>query len=224
MQQVFPHLPILNNLKNQIIKNNAKKELHALFEALIEYEDDYSRTSIGLSLCSWNANGILSKINEFKLFVEKYSPDIILVQETKLRPIHNIRIANYTCYRNDRVAEGHAHGGTLILIKSSINHFNPPTPQPQYSEATVVTINPPNFNHLTIISIYIPPSSDNRLFKLDFENLIQINSSCVNFDDFNAWSCSNNSTRGNHLKNFTDILDIEIAFPDTPDQIRAQLI
>ncbi|GFW08941.1 hypothetical protein TNCV_3474911 [Trichonephila clavipes] len=146
-------------------KEQRKKELHALFEVLIEYEDDYSRTLIGLSLCSWNANGILSKINKFKLFVEKYSPGIILVQETKLRPIHNIRIANYTCYRNDRVAEGHATGGgTLTLIKNSINHFNPPTPRLQYSEATIVTINPPNFNPLTIISIYIPPSFDNRLF------------------------------------------------------------
>ncbi|GFX24347.1 probable RNA-directed DNA polymerase from transposon X-element [Trichonephila clavipes] len=180
-----------------------------------------SRTLIGLSLCSWNANGILSKINEFKLFVEKYSPDIILVQETKLRLIHNIRIANYTCYRNDRVADGHAvGGGTLIMIKNSINHFNTQTPQLHYTEATVVTINPPNFNPLTIIGIYIPPSSDNRLFTLDIENLIQINSSCVIFGDFNAthnaWNCSNNSIRGNQLKNFTDILDIEIAFPDTP--------
>ncbi|GFV24461.1 probable RNA-directed DNA polymerase from transposon X-element [Trichonephila clavipes] len=176
---------------------------------------------IGLSLCSWNAKGILSKINEFKLFVEKYSPDIILIQETKLRPIHNIRVANYTCYRNDRIAEGHAvGGGTLIMIKNSINHFNTQTPQLQYTEATIVTINPPNFNPLTIISIYIPPSSDNRLFTLDIENLIQINSSCVIFGNFNAthnaWNCSNNSIRGNQLKNFTDILDIEIAFPDSP--------
>ncbi|GFV74347.1 probable RNA-directed DNA polymerase from transposon X-element [Trichonephila clavipes] len=180
-----------------------------------------SRRLIGLSLCSWNANGLLSKRNEFKLFVEKYSPDIILVQETKLRPMHNIRIANYTCYRNDRVADGHAAGGgTLILIKNSINHFNPQIPQLQYSEATIVTINPPNFIPLTIISIYIPPSSDNILFTLDIENLIQINSSCVIFGDYNAthnaWNCSNNSTRGNQLKNFTDTLDIEIAFPDTP--------
>ncbi|GFX08172.1 uncharacterized protein TNCV_4783861 [Trichonephila clavipes] len=104
--------------------------------------------------------------------IEKYSPDIILVQEAKLRPIHNIRIANCTSYRNDCVADGHAAGGgTLILIKNSINHFNPPIPQLQYSEATIVTINPPNFNPLTIISIYIPPSSDNRLFTLDIEIL-----------------------------------------------------
>ncbi|GFW22521.1 putative RNA-directed DNA polymerase from transposon X-element [Trichonephila clavipes] len=122
---------------------------------------------------------------------------------------------------HNRIADGYAvGGGTLIMIKNSINHFNTQTPQFHYTEATIVTINPPNFNPLTIISIYILPSSDNRLFTLDIENLIQINSSCVSFGDFNAthnaWNCSNNSIRGNQLKNFTDILDIEIAFPDTP--------
>ncbi|GFV68770.1 hypothetical protein TNCV_694381 [Trichonephila clavipes] len=125
----LPPPPQPTQSKKSKNREQRKKELHALFEALIEYEDDYSRTLIGLSLCSWNANGLLSKINEFKLFVEKYSPDIILVQETKLRPMHNIRIANYTCYRNDRVADGlAAGGGTLILIKNSINHFNPQYP------------------------------------------------------------------------------------------------
>ncbi|GFV46158.1 RNA-directed DNA polymerase from mobile element jockey [Trichonephila clavipes] len=67
-------------------KEQLKEELHALFEAIIDYDD------------------------------EKYSPDLILVQETNLRPIHNIRIANYTCYRNDRVADGHAVGGESNFI------------------------------------------------------------------------------------------------------------
>ncbi|GFX84184.1 hypothetical protein TNCV_927951 [Trichonephila clavipes] len=90
-------------------KSQRKKELYALFEALVEDE-------------------------------EKYSPDIILVQETKLRPTHNIRISNYTCYRKDRDAEGHAHGGTLILIKNSINHFNPPQ-HPTFSTLKLPWIN-----------------------------------------------------------------------------------
>ncbi|GFU02569.1 RNA-directed DNA polymerase from mobile element jockey [Trichonephila clavipes] len=62
-----------------------------------------SRKSIGLKLCSWNANGILNKISEFKIFVEKHSPDLALIQETHLRPHHNINIPNYNCYRNDRI-------------------------------------------------------------------------------------------------------------------------
>ncbi|GFW14294.1 hypothetical protein TNCV_1365491 [Trichonephila clavipes] len=55
---------------------------------------------------------------------EKNSPDVILVQETHLRPKHNINIDNYEWYRNDRITEGQAYGSTLILIKKSIPHFH----------------------------------------------------------------------------------------------------
>ncbi|GFX42257.1 probable RNA-directed DNA polymerase from transposon X-element [Trichonephila clavipes] len=174
---------------------------------------------IGLSLISWNANGILNKILEFKLFVEKYSPDVILIQETHLRPVHKFSVANYKCYRNDRITDGPASGGTLILIKKSIPHFNTPTPQLYYIESTTVTINPPNFDPLTITSIYVPHHSDKYLFTLDIDTIMQVNSHCVIFGDFNAthntWNCSQNSTRGTHLKNYCDSTDFEIIFPAT---------
>ncbi|GFV15996.1 RNA-directed DNA polymerase from mobile element jockey [Trichonephila clavipes] len=174
----------------------------------------------GLSLCSWNANGINSKLFEFKIFVEKHCPDIILLQETHLRPSQRFNIHNYNCYRNDRITEGPASGGTLILVKNTIPHFMPHSPPLQHIEATTVTLNPPNVNPLTITSIYIPPHSDKFSFTLDLENILQINSNCVIFGDFNAthnaWNCSQNSTRGTQLKNFTDTLNINIAFPNMP--------
>ncbi|GFV38316.1 hypothetical protein TNCV_2653211 [Trichonephila clavipes] len=123
-----------------------------------------SPKSIGLKLCSWNANGILNKISEFKIFVEKHSPDLALIQETHLRPHHNINIPNYNCYRNDRIGDGIARGGTLILVKKNISHHNIPTPTLNHIEATVVVITPQNLNPVSIISIYVPPSSDARLF------------------------------------------------------------
>ncbi|GFW56181.1 nucleic-acid-binding protein from transposon X-element [Trichonephila clavipes] len=84
---------------------------------------------IGLSLCSWNANGLLRKYAELRIFIEKHSPDILLIQETHLRPSHNFNIANYTCHRNDRISEGaRTAGGTLILVKNSIKHYCLPTP------------------------------------------------------------------------------------------------
>ncbi|GFX66523.1 RNA-directed DNA polymerase from mobile element jockey [Trichonephila clavipes] len=179
-----------------------------------------SRKSIGLKLCSWNANGILNKISEFKIFVEKHSPDLALIQETHLRPHHNINIPNYNCYRNDRIGDGIARGGTLILVKKNISHHNIPTPTLNHIEATVVVITPQNLNPVSIISIYVPPSSDARLFTLDLENLLQTNSNCVIFGDFNAthnmWNCPNNSIRGCQLKTFAEILDLTIAFPDSP--------
>ncbi|GFW03458.1 probable RNA-directed DNA polymerase from transposon BS [Trichonephila clavipes] len=174
----------------------------------------------GLSLCSWNANGIKRKFFEFKLFIEKHSPDIILLQETHLRPSQRFNICNYNCYRNDRITDGPASGGTLSLVKSTIPHFQPHSTPLQHIEASTVTLNPPNINPITITSLYIPPHSDKFLFTLDIENILQINSNCVIFGDFNAthnaWNSSHNSTRGTQLKNFADTLNLNIAFPNMP--------
>ncbi|GFY27813.1 putative RNA-directed DNA polymerase from transposon X-element [Trichonephila clavipes] len=141
------------------------------------------------------------------------------MQETHLRPNHNIRIPNYICYRNDRNMDENVYGGTLILIKRNIPHFNLPTPPLQHIEATIVVLTPPNLIPLSIISIYVPPRSDG-LFTLDLEQLLQTNRNCVIFGDLNVihneWNCSVNSTRGKQLKTFIDLLDLTIAYPDTP--------
>ncbi|GFW14287.1 RNA-directed DNA polymerase from mobile element jockey [Trichonephila clavipes] len=157
---------------------------------------------------------------EFKIFVEKYAPDLILIQETHLRPKYNINIPNYICYRNDRDTGERARGGTLILIRRNFPHYNLPTPPLQHIEATIVVFTPPNFNPISIASVYVPPKSDERLFTLDFEQLLQTNSNCVIFGDLNAthneWNCLVNSTRGKQLKTFTDTLNLTIAYPSSP--------
>ncbi|GFT01441.1 hypothetical protein TNCV_3215361 [Trichonephila clavipes] len=148
-----------------------------------------SKSPIGLSLCSWNANGLLSKLTELKIFTEQHSPDLILIQETHLRPSHNINIANYTCYRNDRPTSSdnnRAFGGTLILVKNAINHYSLPTPPMQTIEATIVILTPFDHDPISIVSVYIPPNSDEYTFTIDIENLIQTSSNCVLFGDFNA--------------------------------------
>ncbi|GFU12820.1 probable RNA-directed DNA polymerase from transposon BS [Trichonephila clavipes] len=63
-------------------------------------------------------------------------------------------------------------------------------------------------------------TSDKNLFTADIEALIQTNSNCVIFGDFNAthsaWNCSKNSPRGIRLKDFADDNNLEIAFPNSP--------
>ncbi|GFV75431.1 RNA-directed DNA polymerase from mobile element jockey [Trichonephila clavipes] len=142
------------------------------------------------------------------------------IKETHLRPKYNINIPNYICYRNDRDTGERARGGTLILIRRNFPHYNLPTPPLQHIEATIVVLTPPNFNPISIASVYVPPKSDERLFTLDFEQLLQTNSNCVIFGDLNAthneWNCLVNSTRGKQLKTFTDTLNLTIAYPSSP--------
>ncbi|GFY29324.1 RNA-directed DNA polymerase from mobile element jockey [Trichonephila clavipes] len=54
----------------------------------------------------------------------------------------------------------------------------------------------------------------------DLENLIQTSSDCIVIGDLNAthsaWNCTHNSTRGNKLLDFTNLLNLNIAYPNSP--------
>ncbi|GFW65495.1 probable RNA-directed DNA polymerase from transposon X-element [Trichonephila clavipes] len=131
--------------------------------------------------------GLLRKIAELRIFIEKHSPDIFLIQETHLRPSHNFNIANYTCHRNDRISDGPwTAGGTLILVKNSLKHFCLPTSPLRALEATNIILTPPKHDPISITCVYIPPSSDYNLFTIDIEHFIQTASNCILFGDFNA--------------------------------------
>ncbi|GFX36611.1 putative RNA-directed DNA polymerase from transposon BS [Trichonephila clavipes] len=58
----------------------------------------------------------------------------------------------------------------------------------------------------------------------DIEHFIQTASNCILFGDFNAthnaWNCKNNTTRGRHLFNFANMLNLNITFPSTPTRFR----
>ncbi|GFU30233.1 hypothetical protein TNCV_4116001 [Trichonephila clavipes] len=114
------------------------------------------KSPIGLNLCSWNANGLLRRRVELRIFIEKHSPDIFLIQETHLRPSHTFTIANYTCYRNDRITNATAAGGTLILIKNLLNITVSPPPPMQAIEATNIILTPLDHDPVSIVSVYIP--------------------------------------------------------------------
>ncbi|GFX66542.1 probable RNA-directed DNA polymerase from transposon BS [Trichonephila clavipes] len=111
-------------------------------------------------------------------------------------------------------------GGTLILVKNSLKHYCLPTPPLRALEATNIILTPPKHDPISITCVYIPPSSDENLFTIDIEHFIQIASNCILFREFNAthnaWNCKNNTTRGRHLFNFANILNLNIAFPSTP--------
>ncbi|GFX91422.1 probable RNA-directed DNA polymerase from transposon X-element [Trichonephila clavipes] len=181
----------------------------------------YSSSPIGLSLCSWNANGLLRRNAELRIFIEKHSPDIFLIQETHLRPSHNFNIANYTCHRNDRISDGSRTAGrTLILVKNSLKHYCLPTLPLRALEATNVILTAPKHEPISITSVYIPPSSDENLFTIDIEYFIQTANNCVLFGDFNAshnaWNCNHITNRGRHLYNFVNMVNLNVAFPPTP--------
>nr|XP_042909175.1 uncharacterized protein LOC122271550 [Parasteatoda tepidariorum] len=54
-------------------------------------------------ICHWNAGGLKPKVNDLKIFCQQYSPDILLLQETKLKPNDPINISNYAFYHTPQL-------------------------------------------------------------------------------------------------------------------------
>ncbi|GFX62035.1 hypothetical protein TNCV_1358951 [Trichonephila clavipes] len=95
-----------------------------------------SLKTIGLKLCSWNANGILNKISEFKIFVKKYSPDLLLIQETHLRPHHTINIQTTTATETIVLVTDAQAAYFLILTRKMFRITISPPPPLNHIEAT----------------------------------------------------------------------------------------
>ncbi|GFU22670.1 putative RNA-directed DNA polymerase from transposon BS [Trichonephila clavipes] len=136
-------------------------------------------------IAAWNANGVRLRIVELRDFINKHSLDIILIQETHLRPGVSIRVPNYTLYRNDRQNQNTPSGGTAILIKSSLNHHHLPTPSLGTVEATIVVLTLPGENPLLVASISTCIHDLQEIFALEHSSIL-----C---GDYNAhhtlWGC-----------------------------------
>ncbi|GFW02628.1 probable RNA-directed DNA polymerase from transposon X-element [Trichonephila clavipes] len=127
-------------------------------------------------------------------FIDKHAPDLLLLQETHLRPEHSFSIPNYICYRNDRTNSVRGWGGTAILIKRNISHFHVPTPPLLTGvEATLVALTPTDQEPFLVASIYAPPNPNYR------------NLSCVSSDP-----------RGNYLLRYITNNKLDLIAPPTP--------
>ncbi|GFQ98619.1 hypothetical protein TNCT_410191 [Trichonephila clavata] len=107
-----------------------------------------------LRITSWNSQALKSRVQELEEFINDWNPDIILVQETQLRPCDLVTIPNFTLYRTDRIT--HRGGGTAIFIKRSISHTHIIISNPTI-ENTAITLHRTNEKPITIISAYRPP-------------------------------------------------------------------
>lgn len=74
-----------------------------------------------LSILQWNIRGYFQNIGSLRYLTYRYNPDVILLQETKLRDNCPRRQGNYNVYHSNK--EGSPHrGGVVILVRSSIPH------------------------------------------------------------------------------------------------------
>ncbi|GFW72667.1 probable RNA-directed DNA polymerase from transposon X-element [Trichonephila clavipes] len=175
----------------------------------------------GISIFSWNVDGVRSRIVEIRDFIDKHSPDLLLIQETHLRLEYSFSIPNYICYRNDRTNSARGWGGTAILIKRYISHFHVPTPPLLTGvEATLVALTPSDQEPFLVASIYAPPNPTYRNLGADFNAIFKIFKSAFSAGDFNAkrtsWGCVNSDPRGNYLLRYITNNNLGLIAPPTP--------
>lgn len=108
-----------------------------------------------LRIATWNANGLLNHKQEVITFININKIDILLVSETHFTDLSYFSIPNYTTYTTTH-PDGTAHGGTAIIIKNSISHYELEKHQTNEIQATSVNINTDNRN-INVTAVYCPP-------------------------------------------------------------------
>src|SRR5277367_3901268 len=154
------------------------------------------------SFLQWNCRGIREKKNELSDLVFRYQPNIICLQETKLRDTVDFRLSNYIVHRKDNSDDDDvtAHGGVAILVKNSLSCSLCRLNTDLQAIAVKVFIG----RLIYICCIYLPPNV--RLEIKDLDNLIhQLPRPFIIMGDFNAhnpiWGSSGRNRRGNDLEN-----------------------
>jgi hypothetical protein len=174
-----------------------------------------------LQIAFWNAGGTVNRDKkEIIHFLEEHDIDILLVNETWLKPHHNINFPNYSTYRTDRLSD--KGGGTAVIIKSKIDHcpsHRPSTSTPTFTpniEETTVLVNTKNYGLTQFTSIYSPCNKTPTL--QEFHDLLDpLFPISIIAGDFNAkhrlWNCPSTDYRGNKVFNYTQNTQSVIVAP-----------
>lgn len=114
---------------------------------------------MALSIIQWNCRSLKNKKTELNDIINNFTPSIIALSETWLRPGMRFRMPGFACLRDDR-SDGYA--GSLILV----NNVIPLTPisLPSYSDSmNIVAVKVLGINFL---SIYIPHPNPSCILEL----------------------------------------------------------
>jgi hypothetical protein len=75
-----------------------------------------------LRIAQWNANGLQNHKEELTIFLKQNCIEILLISETHFTDTNYFHIPRYKLCHTTHPDET-AHGGTAILIKESIQHY-----------------------------------------------------------------------------------------------------
>ncbi|GBP67562.1 RNA-directed DNA polymerase from mobile element jockey [Eumeta japonica] len=179
-----------------------------------------------LTLHSFNARGLTNNILELGQCTKEYGIDIVLVQETLLKPNRpkSCTLAGYVQLRTDRTDA--PLGGTAIYYKRSLQCCPIDLPNLSNIEATGCRLAMTGHKSFVIVSIYLSPSK--KLLRSDIEALLALGDAVILFGDFNCkhtnWGCAVSNPGGNKLAKLSRKLKFDIVAPLTPTHYPDDLV
>lgn len=108
-----------------------------------------------LRIITWNANGLNQRAQELEVFMRMNNIDIALISETHFSNKNYIKIKGYCSYWTTHPSE-RARGGTAILIKQNIQHYEQEEIKEHHIQVTNIAIQY-NGAELNIGATYCPP-------------------------------------------------------------------
>lgn len=106
----------------------------------------------------WNANGLINHVQELKTFIVTHNLDIILISEAHMTEKSYIKIPHYTVYHTEH-PQGRARGGTAVIIKNIIKHYEIDKCCQDNIQATTIVVED-CFGKLVISAVYCPPNQN----------------------------------------------------------------
>jgi len=153
-----------------------------------------------LNIAVWNANGLSNHRQELISFLQNHHIDVMLISETHFTVKSYLKIPNYNIY-DTKHPDGTAHGGSAIIIKSCIKHFELEKFKHDFIQATSVRIEDWT-GPITISALYSPPKH-----KIISEQYLQyfdtLGHRFIAGGDYNAkhtqWGSKSITTKGRQL-------------------------
>lgn len=170
-----------------------------------------------IKLALWNANGLAQHSQELKSFILHNQIDVMMISETHFTMKSFLKIPDYNIYTSN-YPDGTAHGGTAIIIRSTIKHHELPKYDKQHLQASSVAL-VDSSGTICISAIYCPPRHiiKNQQFS-EFYKLL--GHRFIAGGDYNAkhqnWGSRLTTPRGRELMNTIQNLNLQYSSTGEP--------
>lgn len=168
-----------------------------------------------LKILNWNAHGISSQRNEFKIFLESNFIDIACITETHLSQNITFRIPGYKILRKDRECST-ASGGVALIIKNNISFTE--NIIDNILNIEVISVRLHSFPSTVVTAVYKPPNK--KLLQDEILKLLPSGDHSLVLGDMNSkniyWGCRKSNSSGNILLEICSRHNIQIHTPNEP--------